>query len=930
MNNQIRICFILLSYLSSFIVNAAEKPVSIAIAKDAYPYFFENGQGNAEGYFVDLWKAWSKVVEQPVQFVSTDQSEAIKGLRYGNVDIHAGLTKTVRHQNVFQYSQQIGSLDTYLYNHKNISVDSNLKQITPYSIGIVRGSLLPKIFKQHETTFTYKRFPSQPKLIDAALNEDVLVLASTQIYFQDSSVQKLFDSSFPVEKRLKLDSMPIFAAVRKGDTKLLAQIEEGLGLISNEEKQRIRNKWFGENKHRIELKVALSGNKNPFSTLGDDSLPHGMYVDMWREWSKQTNSPVTFQFMDKQQGLSALKEGVVDVALYEANGSEEVTDAWRLYEVKHRLFIFQKKPSSLASINKSTIGVIGQIKFSDALKRKLPNAKIIKFNDIEEVVEAAKQQKISGFISSASWTQQYLLKNKLWAEFVQEPSIEFVTPVYALVDKNNIGLASKISRGFNRISYQELADIEQKWILNPADHFFIAEGRTLNISYEQKKYLAAISGLKFGYLKSWAPMEFMDKEGQFKGINADVVSLIRHQLNVPIEPVAFDDWASLYEALQAKKIDFAGSMAARKKGETRLHFSNDYWPSPWAITTKSEHSGLLNIEQLQGAKVAIVEGYALSSQLISNRPDLKLVLVADSEKGIELVEQDKADYFIDKLISLSSLITEKKYYDLKVFLIPGLEVQRSHFGFSEDFQQLVPLINMAIAQMDQATKNTIYKRWVPDANLSNAQLYRRWVIALSIISVLLSASFLIYWLANKRIQVEVGRREKIEKKIHFLNNHDNLTGLVNRRLLDDRLSSAVLTNSREQTRFAVMFIGIGNFRMVNDALGYSAGDNLLVGLANALSGTIRRSDTLARFSSDEFVIILNRAQEFEAVCQVAENILAAAGRVTASQVPDLPLTVNIGIAFYPNDSDNPIELLKKADRLMTLAKESNESSYMTS
>ncbi|WP_170308265.1 transporter substrate-binding domain-containing protein [Parashewanella tropica] len=928
MKNQLRICFILLCSLCAFNVHTTEKPISIAISDDAYPYFFVDEQGEAAGYFVDLWKAWSNQVNRPVHFVATSLKGAINGVKYGDIDVHAGLAKINKHQHLFQYSLQIGSLDTFLYKHEKINTESDLEKVKPYSVGIVNGSLIPPVFNKYSTNYSYKRFPNYSKLINAALNGSVLVFAANRIDLQDVSKQEEFNRLFPSDKRLKLESVPIYAAVRKGKTDLLMQINEGFKLLNSEVKQDIHNKWLGENNHRAQITVALPANYNPLSTIGDDNLPYGMYVDMWREWSNKVKSPVKFEFMDTAEAMSALKSGIIDVALHDIS-QDELTVAWRLYEMKHRLFMFQKKLPSLDNLKNTRIGVIGEIKYSEALKRKLPNSKIVKYQNIDAALKAAEQKKIVGFIAPTAWAQNYLLKNKHWANFVQEPSVEFVSPVYVLVQKNNVGLTNKISRGFNLLSYKKLASIEKKWILNPDDHFYISDGEVLNISLKQKQYLATINSLKFGYLKKWAPMEFIDEEGQFQGINADIVSLINKQLNIPIEAVAYDDWVSLYKALQAKEIDFVGSMASRKD-ESGLHFTKDYWPSPWAITTKSEHSGLLNLDQLQNSKVAIVEGYALSSRLIQNRPDLKFTIVADSEKGVQLVEEDKADYFIDKLISLSSLINDKEYYDLKVSLIPGLEVQRSHFGVSDDFEPLVPLIDLVIAQMDQSTKNAIYKRWVPDANVSHAYVYRRWVIILSIITVILSLTFLMYWLANKRIQLEVNRREKVEKKIHFLNNHDNLTGLVNRRLLDDRLTNAVLSNSREQTRFAVMFIGIGNFRMVNEALGYSAGDSLLVGIANALSGTIRRSDTLARFSSDEFVIILNRAQEFEAVCQVAENILAASGRVIEAQVPDIPLTVNIGIAFYPNDSDNPIELLKQADRLMTLAKESNESSYMTS
>ncbi|RJY14833.1 diguanylate cyclase, partial [Parashewanella spongiae] len=507
---------------------------------------------------------------------------------------------------------------------------------------------------------------------------------------------------------------------------------------------------------------------------------------------------------------------------------------------------------------------------------------------------------------------------------------EYVDAVHSLIQEKNIGLNYSIIDGFNKIGHKELSALENKWILNSSDRVFFETETTLPLSSEQFDYLNKLSPLKFGYLNSWAPMEFTNKSGLFSGVNSEVVDLIEKQLKLNIEPISFDDWQSLYSALEKGHIDFAGSMASTETRQDSILFSQPYWPSFWALVSSIEHAGLFRLDQLAELRVAVVEGYDLPNRIMLIEPNIKLILVPDSQSGVNAVANDDADIFIDNLMTLSHLLNESKHYDLNLSMLPELGTQQSHLGFNHKLKYLIPMVDSVLRQVTQEEKQLFYKRWTPKAITNNNHKYRNWLIYVSIAFAISAISFFIYWLSNKRLQAEVTRRQKIEQQIQYMNSHDNLTGLLNRRLLDDRLTSAVLTHSREQTRFAVMFISLDNFKLVNDTRGYNSGDELLIGCANAIAGTIRRSDTLARFGGDEFVIILNRAQEFDAVCQVAENALAAIARVVEAKVPEINVSASIGIAFYPMDADSPIELLKQADKLMQLTKGNDENSYMTS
>ena len=166
-----------------------------------------------------------------------------------------------------------------------------------------------------------------------------------------------------------------------------------------------------------------------------------------------------------------------------------------------------------------------------------------------------------------------------------------------------------------------------------------------------------------------------------------------------------------------------------------------------------------------------------------------------------------------------------------------------------------------------------------------------------------------------------------QRKIQHLAYHDSLTGLPNRVLFMDRIDQAVSRAQREQEQFALLFIDIDHFKVINDSMGHAAGDLLLNVISQRLCETLRKSDTVARLGGDEFTVIIEGLEDAEHVITVTKNILSSL---------DLPVEVNgqevhvggsIGIAVYPQDGENFGTLLKNADTAMYNAKEQGRNTF---
>jgi len=174
---------------------------------------------------------------------------------------------------------------------------------------------------------------------------------------------------------------------------------------------------------------------------------------------------------------------------------------------------------------------------------------------------------------------------------------------------------------------------------------------------------------------------------------------------------------------------------------------------------------------------------------------------------------------------------------------------------------------------------------------------------------------------------DISERKRAEEQIEYQAYHDALTGLPNRRLFRDRLTVALAHARRTRHPLAVMFLDLDSFKVVNDTLGHSLGDDLLKVIATRLSAVLREEDTIARMGGDEFTVLIANITNESDTTVIAQKLLDAVAQPLRVEGHELFITTSIGIAVHPNDGDTAEALLKNADNAMYRAKEIGRSSY---
>ena len=172
---------------------------------------------------------------------------------------------------------------------------------------------------------------------------------------------------------------------------------------------------------------------------------------------------------------------------------------------------------------------------------------------------------------------------------------------------------------------------------------------------------------------------------------------------------------------------------------------------------------------------------------------------------------------------------------------------------------------------------------------------------------------------------DVTERLNTERTIHYMAHHDALTGLPNRRLMQDRLNQAIMSARRKQRHVAVLFLDLDRFKVVNDTLGHDTGDFILKDVARRLASCVREGDTVSREGGDEFVIILPDLERPEHARVVADKIMKDLVRPVEIGGHEIHVTPSIGISQYPNDATDVHQLLKHADNAMYQAKDAGRN-----
>jgi len=441
---------------------------------------------------------------------------------------------------------------------------------------------------------------------------------------------------------------------------------------------------------------------------------------------------------------------------------------------------------------------------------------------------------------------------------------------------------------------------------------------SLEITAEERQYLAELATLRICTETNWLPYEHVDNAGNYQGILADYADLIVRRLGLSYQRHLSRDYRHSLKALQAGDCDLIVAEVATPEKLQYSLATKPYFIAPRAFAVHSDRPYVADFASLSNEPVGVLHQSPAQFLLPQIYPGIEVRPFSSTDLGIQKVANGEIGSFVNILGALTYSIQTQGLSNVKIGgALPGniplsMLVNPAH-------PQLVPLLNAAIDSITPQEQQQIFNQWIS----VRVEKGFDWPFFWSILgTVTLLASFIIinYMRWNRRLKREIERRKLAEQEVRRLAMTDSLTDLASRSCFFQRIREVISLADRQQTQLGLLWLDLDKFKPVNDSYGHPVGDEVLRILAGRLAETCRESDLVARVGGDEFAILVLAPEQEEALIQVAERLIEALSQPIELGDKRVEVGGSIGIAIYPEHGISSTMLIENADKALYEAK----------
>ena len=266
-------------------------------------------------------------------------------------------------------------------------------------------------------------------------------------------------------------------------------------------------------------------------------------------------------------------------------------------------------------------------------------------------------------------------------------------------------LVTIINKALDTITDDEYQAMQAKWSkLEGVPHI-------LNLTKEETEWLANHRTIRIGCDSNWKPIEFEDKNGEFKGATIDYLKTIAKILNLKIEIERNDNWQAQITKAKNKEIDVLTCLTKTPERENYLLFSEPYLTLPTSIFAKDDKSYISSLKELEGKTVAVVNQYAAQEWIENQNLNINLIPVDNTQEGLEKLHRNEIFAFVGNLVTTGYYLGEMKLTDIRVVGTLPHEYRVS-FAVRNDWPILKSIIEKTLASIPQERKDAIHNEWM--------------------------------------------------------------------------------------------------------------------------------------------------------------------------------------------------------------------------
>lgn len=414
----------------------------------------------------------------------------------------------------------------------------------------------------------------------------------------------------------------------------------------------------------------------------------------------------------------------------------------------------------------------------------------------------------------------------------------------------------------------------------------------------------------------YPPYLYHADDGSLQGIVKDRWQLWSDRNGIPVE-IRGTDWASAQQSVRESRADVIEAIADTAERTGQFEYSDSHDNVEARLYFRRGLAGIVDAASVRNMNVAVKRGSACADWLDSHGGGT-LTYYADSETLVKFAAAGDVQVFcMDDLAARYFLYRDGMSGEFNEGA--PLYTARLHWAVRGGRSQLRSFVERGFQRISDEELGRIDAKWMGSPLRSPLDVRFLYALASIPAALLVFSGILILW--NRFLCL------RVQARAQYFSTRDPLTELPARALLYDRLTQSLAQAGRSGNSVAVLFVDLDRFKAVNDSFGHNFGDRMLRETAARLQRLVRGSDTVARMSSDEFVVVLGNLDRSDDAGAFARKVLAELHRPFQLESTPVYCTASIGIAVHPGDGVNASTLIQNADIAMYRAKESGRNNF---
>ncbi len=559
-------------------------------------------------------------------------------------------------------------------------------------------------------------------------------------------------------------------------------INKAIKFIGQDELNKIFNQWFSKDyqqnilnlteeeqnfiKNSSSIKVGIDNNWAPFE-FTKNGIVQGYSIDFLKTIEKI--SGLKFEIIGSypwDETIEKFKNNEIDMlSLIGKNKERENYTLYTSAVLSSSIAFASNKNNPVFSLeeleNKSLkLGVMKDYWFVPIIKSQYPKIKLIEFSEKQDALIQISTSKLDAFLDASAVLQYHLNQNLISNVIISNP-ISIGSKTYQEyhigVNKEQKILHSIIQKSLNKVPEIEILELQRKWFGQ------ILEGivsKQFLLNDKEKEFLYKHPNIKIGVDTSWAPFDFVDKNGNHQGIVADITkNILQENLGLQTTKIIKPYWKELIEDISNNEVDVITGITKTPERAEKMIFSIPYVKIPMVIVGRNEEMLINSLDDLEGKEVGVVDGYLTDEILQKKYPKIKIKRYPDVQTGLLNLTKKEIDFFFDTLGAINIVIRDNGLTNVKLLLQTKENIELS-FGIRKDWIELKDTIDKIITSIPQNQIDSITQKWISISVKETINYELIWKISIAFIII---TSIIFYW--NRTLKKEIEKRKIVEKEL---------------------------------------------------------------------------------------------------------------------------------------------------------------------